>query len=653
MEADARVEPFLDLSVPDINADEVWQEEKYGNLQGQGVIVGMVDSGISLTHRDFMEPDASGRSRIRWIWDQGDPTGPAPEEGCRDYTRDPPTPASCGGTECSPRNETCDEEDDLDHGTLVMGAMAGNGQGDCPSDEGMPCIGVAPKGEIIVVKLGEFWASELIQGVDYIFQKAAAAGKPAVVNLSWGWYGGSRDGNSLLERSLSNLTGPGRIIVVSAGNDALEMGHAFMESNGQRRSVFIDCVPARGDIVKVYGWYDPPGSGTIEVRVLNYDESVFTPWVPYDEDAAAVITNSIYGIITIQHGEPSGDARGFTITLGSNANLLRAGLWYIEVRNMGAAPLGTTVDLWVDRTEDVGNPAAANCPRPARFAKGDQERKTTIVPPCTAYDVICVGSYNTRCIQGFCTGCSLDYPETRNCVEAGEDTGDISSFSSLGPARDGGETPLLVAPGNAILTPDNGGAVTYSYAGGTSFAAPHVGGTVALMLGKNPRLTPADVRNALMESARVPDGVLVWDVAWGWGKVDAYGAVEQGADKAPPRKPHGLGGGDDFCFIATAAFGDIDAPKVEALRELRDKFLLRTSLGSQFVRSYYRWSLPVAAWLKEHTICSRVVRLSLLPAVGWSEMVYHRSPTERAILFGLGLSLISAACCFSIRRRTR
>ncbi len=212
---------------------------------------------------------------------------------------------------------------------------------------------------------------------------------------------------------------------------------------------------------------------------------------------------------------------------------------------------------------------------------------------------------------------------------------------------------MLAAPGNAILMPDNRGANTYSYAGGTSFASPHVGGTVALMLGKNPRLTPADVRNALMESARVPDGVLVWDVAWGWGKVDAYGAVEQGADKVPPRKPHGLGEGDDFCFIATAAFGDIDAPQVEALRELRDKFLLRTSLGSQFVRSYYRWSPPVAAWLKEHTICSRVVRLSLLPAVGWSEMVYHRSPTERAILFGLGLSLISAVCYFSIRRRTR
>jgi hypothetical protein len=121
----------------------------------------------------------------------------------------------------------------------------------------------------------------------------------------------------------------------------------------------------------------------------------------------------------------------------------------------------------------------------------------------------------------------------------------------------------------------------------------------------------------------------------------------------PPPEPEGLGEGDDICFIATAAYGDIDAPQVRLLREMRDRALLKTSWGRGFVKFYYRWSPPVAAWLKEHALCSRLVRLSLLPAVGWSEMVYHRSPEERAILFVLGLSLISAVCYVSVRRRTR
>jgi len=160
-----------------------------------------------------------------------------------------------------------------------------------------------------------------------------------------------------------------------------------------------------------------------------------------------------------------------------------------------------------------------------------------------------------------------------------------------------------------------------------------------------------DIKDFLKDSAREAGDRDVW----GWGKLNAAGAVSElfsTLPPPPPPKPHGLGGDDDICFIATAAFGDIDAPQVRLLREMRDRSLLKTEWGRRFVRFYYRWSPPVAAWLKEHTVVSRLVRASLLPAVGWSEMVYHRSPRERAILFGLGLSLISAVCYFSIRRRT-
>ncbi len=657
MEGDARVESFLDLSVPEIGADRVWREGKYGHLQGQGVIVGMVDTGISLIHRDFQEPGGSGASRILWVWDQGDDTGPAPSEICRDYTQDPPRTVPCGGTECSPATEDCAEEDDFGHGTLVMGVMAGNGQGECPAE--LPCIGVAPKGEIVVVKTNLGLASEVIQGVDYIFQKAASLGKPAVVNLSVGWYTGSRDGNSLLERNLSNLVGPGRILVAAAGNANLEMSHARIDSSPGRRTLFLDCIPEISDVVKVYGWYDAPASGAIEVRVLYYNEDEPTPWVGFGNPGE--VLDSSYGRITIQHNETSGNARGFTITLESGANRLRSGQWHIEARNEGAAALGATVDLWVDRTYDVG-PRSAPCPVPARFVKADQERETTIAPACTADNVICVGSYNTRCFaqsMSFCTGCSLDYSAfgVDNCIQDFPETvDDLSSFSSRGPTRDGRKKPWLAAPGNAILTPDNRGETTYSYGGGTSFSAPHVAGTVALMLGADPTLTPAKVLDTFRFSARVPGGVSVWDEGWGWGKVDAYGAVERVASEIPPPPPptpEGLGGDDDFCFIATAAFHDIDAPQVRILREMRDRFLLKSAWGREFVRIYYRLSPPLAAWMKGHALIARIVRFSLFPLVGWAEMACHWSLVERMILLGFGLFLISAVCWFSVWRRTR
>jgi hypothetical protein len=49
-----------------------------------------------------------------------------------------------------------------------------------------------------------------------------------------------------------------------------------------------------------------------------------------------------------------------------------------------------------------------------------------------------------------------------------------------------------------------------------------------------------------------------------------------------------------MCFIATAAYGDIDAPEVEQLRQFRDSSLMTNPFGRGFVAAYYRMSPPVA-----------------------------------------------------------
>ncbi|MDE1004527.1 MAG: cold shock domain-containing protein [Paraburkholderia fungorum] len=65
------------------------------------------------------------------------------------------------------------------------------------------------------------------------------------------------------------------------------------------------------------------------------------------------------------------------------------------------------------------------------------------------------------------------------------------------------------------------------------------------------------------------------------------------------------------CFLATAVYGDYDAPKVRLLRDFRDHVLNRSSAGRAMVQLYYRTSPPIADFLRTHPGSAAAVRLAL------------------------------------------
>jgi len=77
----------------------------------------------------------------------------------------------------------------------------------------------------------------------------------------------------------------------------------------------------------------------------------------------------------------------------------------------------------------------------------------------------------------------------------------VAYFSSRGPVSPFYIKPDLVAPGAFINTTDTDG--NYKISSGTSFAAPHVAGTAALILQKNPELTPQEVKSILMTTSEI------------------------------------------------------------------------------------------------------------------------------------------------------
>jgi len=77
----------------------------------------------------------------------------------------------------------------------------------------------------------------------------------------------------------------------------------------------------------------------------------------------------------------------------------------------------------------------------------------------------------------------------------------VAYFSSRGPVSPFYIKPDLVAPGAFINTTDANG--NYKISSGTSFAAPHVAGTAALILQKNPELTPQEIKSILMTTTDI------------------------------------------------------------------------------------------------------------------------------------------------------
>lgn len=134
-------------------------------------------------------------------------------------------------------------------------------------------------------------------------------------------------------------------------------------------------------------------------------------------------------------------------------------------------------------------------------------------------------------------------------VGATDSKGRLASFSSRGDFASPLFRPTLVAPGVGVVSVRGSGVVNvtgaqgiangdlqrlssselpyYTTASGTSFSAPQVAGTIALMLEANPSLTPADVRDILQATATPLAPFYQHEV--GAGMLNAHAAVLQAA----------------------------------------------------------------------------------------------------------------------------
>jgi subtilisin family serine protease len=510
--------PTLDISALATGANQVWESNP--TYTGKNVVVGIIDTGIDWSHEDFKNPD--GSSRILWIWDQTQTaTGQVPQ----DFGY---------GTEWTQMqiNEGTPNQNDYDgHGTHIASIAAGNGRGTGVQRSAPRFVGMAPEADIIVVK-SYLFENEVLDAARYIFEKADSLGKPAVVNMSFAYQIGPHDGRTLLEQGLNQLVEEtsGRAIVASAGNrgeSTIHAGAVLLPPDGENYPKLIPVPDFNDSSTYVNIWYSSKDSISVRVKVPgnNPGETVDFEWVPPGQ----VDTFDI----------PKGPWEGATLIVDSQQqHPLYPDLSFIVIWLWNGGDISLPLDRY-EMTIELDGPEVAF---DAYYFSGEidggfrtdspdtwlipGDANKTIAMPSTARGVISVTSFVTR-------NDWVDRFGFSRVVDA--TVGEISSISSIGPSRDEEEKPNLAAPGEMIVGALAGRSWGYpplviedqSHIAlrGSSVAAAHVTGAVALMLQQEPGRTVGELQRLLIERA-VDRGDPGWDRHWGAGQLNILASLD-------------------------------------------------------------------------------------------------------------------------------
>ncbi|GAB4369806.1 MAG: hypothetical protein Kow0042_11690 [Calditrichia bacterium] len=543
LEAGSKSQPKLDVSHVEIGVNAVHAGTGLPqSYKGSGVVVGVVDSGIDWQHEDF---DNGSGTRIQYLWDMsGTGNPPSGYTYGTEYTK-----AQIDAGQC---NEI-DGDDGGGHGTHVSATAAGK-------DNALAgYTGMAPEADIVFVKgfrSGPGFANtDVVDGCNYIFQKAQAMSAPAVINLSLGGHFGAHDGTSLYEQSLSNMTGPGKIIVAAAGNEGSDLIHLSYATGGaninEARQTFWYIPPGTGASY-VDMWYTP---GNISVGIAAYDTGLnflgaTNPVAPGQaiQNQPFVVGSTTLALVSIDAQtitDPNnGDSRVVFVIDSDNGTYNLNAVWWV-LYTFGSG----TFDAWM-----VTGGSFTIDSNPSLFIMpGDNDK--SIGMPGTSQKLICVGSYVTK-------NQWIDVDGTLQTQPGNPTIGDISSFSSHGPSRDNRLKPDLAAPGEVIVAalssnvtigPNNTPRSNVLQGGkhqkmqGTSMASPHVTGTVALMLQRNSTLDYTQVFN-ILTTTTVKDGFTGTNPnnTFGNGKLNALNAVQATPGGGGPTPVTILAEGFDF-----------------------------------------------------------------------------------------------------------
>lgn len=515
-----------------MEASGILQVRENPNLQldGSGILIGFVDTGIDYAGTIFQNPDKT--TRVVAIWDQTIPAGTklqlvasdqqnnqqnnqqSNQQSIQENTKSPE--GFLYGSEFTNEQlnaalktenayEVIPSRDENGHGTFLASIAAGNELLDGSF------TGAAPKADIAVVKLKPaksslrayyqikngaiaYQENDIMAGVTYLSQLAKRRQQPLVICLGIGSNSGSHSGGLPLARLLDTLgSSVGVTIVAGTGNETAR-GHHFegkISSENAYEDVEIRVAEGENGFLLEL-WANSPETYSVAVRSPN-GETIPRVFVRpgrielFNFALAQTRVEISYRLSVTGTGEFLALLRFLNIT---------PGVWTVRVYN----------DLFVTGVYHIWLPMEAFLERDTVFLRPSEY--LTLTSPSDASNLISVSNYDYR-------------------------NNSIYLYSGRGYTTDGRIRPDLAAPGVGIegftsALSGIGSELRLVQRSGSSVAAAHVAGAAALFYQWTREegiryFSSTDVKTYFIRGANRDRSRSYPNREWGFGTLDLYG----------------------------------------------------------------------------------------------------------------------------------
>ncbi|WP_088044246.1 S8 family serine peptidase [Bacillus sp. EAC] len=456
-------------ALPHLGVDRLHNED----IKGQGIKVGVLDTGIDYNHPDLKDSYKGGYD---FVDNDSDPMESTPADQ-----------KASGMPEFIDGNPYVTE-----HGTHVAGTIASNPKNDV--DYAM--TGVAPNVELYSYRVLGPYGSGSDSGVIAGIEKAVEDGMN-VINLSLG--NGNNNSLDATSVAINNAALQGVVPVIAGGNAGPTSG-TIGSPGASPLAITVGASDVPTDIPTVK---TSLGKTSVQNSLMGHG---------LGKDYLNVIDKE-YNVVNVGIGTEE-DYTGKDLN-GKVALISRGTLTFDEKIRRAAEKGAAAILLYNNVDGDIPYFLGENSGYVPTF-KMKTDEGTQLVNELNANP-----------------NATVKISDLQSNMTTGDE---LADFSSRGPVNNNFDIkPDVVAPGVSTLStvpeyinnPQDGIDYTNSYASlsGTSMATPHVAGVAALLLQSHPNYTVADVKAALMNTADPLKGRTYNVNEVGAGRVDAYEAV--------------------------------------------------------------------------------------------------------------------------------